>query len=181
MNNESENDPQFEPPAGSSMGVWMMIGFWLLLIGFGALGAKHLLERRQAANPPRIIPGDSNYGPILVLEGTRRGHYRVQGMVNGHPVNFLVDTGATEVSIPADVAARIGLKRGEASLARTANGTATIYDTKIQTLSIGPLQRFDVPAHISPGLVNSDALLGMSFLRHFNLAQAGNRLQIHEP
>lgn len=181
MNNESENDPGSEKPAGHTIGVWMTIAFWICFLGFAAVGAQRLIEERRAANPPRIVSQNTNNKPTILIEGTRRGHYRVQGLVNGYPVDFLVDTGATEVSIPADVAARIGLERGAASLAITANGTATIYDTEIQSLSIGPLQRFNVPAHISPGLVNSDALLGMSFLRHFNLAQEDNRLQINEP
>ena len=185
MNNESEPefDPEIDPqkPAGSSAGVWMAVGFWVLLLGFGALGAQKYIERQQAANPPLILGSDSGVGPAIALNGSRRGHYRVQGLVNGHPVDFLVDTGATEVSIPENVANRIGLRRGEAGYADTANGIATIYSTQIQTLTIGPLQRFNVPAHISPGLAEGDALLGMSFLRHFDLVQRGNQLQIQTP
>ena len=189
MNNES--GPEYRPnggdghrpekPAGSSAGVWMAFGFWILLLGFGALGAQKYLEKQNAAKPPIILSSQSTSGPAIALNGTRRGHYRVQGLVNGHPVDFLVDTGATEVSIPENVAKKIGLRRGEAGYAVTANGTATIYSTEIQTLTIGPLQRINVPAHISPGLTQSDALLGMSFLRHFDLVQRGNQLQIQTP
>lgn len=185
MNNES--DPEFDPKsdqekaAGSSAGVWMAIGFWVLLLGFGAAGAQKYVETQNAANPPLIIAPQSGSGPAIALNSTRRGHYRVQGLVNGHPVDFLVDTGATEVSIPESVAKRIGLRRGEAGYATTANGIATIYSAEIQTLNIGPLQRMNVAAHISPGLSESDALLGMSFLRHYDLVQRGNQLQIQTP
>ena len=181
MNNESEPEFDQENAAGSSAGVWMAIGFWVLLLGFGALGAQKYLEKKNAADPPLIIATQSGEGPAIALNGTRRGHYRVQGLVNGHPVDFLVDTGATEVSIPQSVAKRIGLRRGETGYASTANGVAVIYDTEIQSLSIGPLQRFNVAAHISPGLADTDALLGMSFLRHFDLVQRGNQLQIQMP
>jgi len=185
MNNESDpgfnRKPEQENQAGSSAGVWMAIGFWVLLLGFGALGAQKYLQKQSAAKPPLILSSQSGTGPAIALNGTRRGHYRVEGLVNGHPVNFLVDTGATEVSIPESVAKRIGLRRGKAGYATTANGTAVIYSTEIQTLNIGPLQRMNVAAHISPGLAESDALLGMSFLRHYDLVQRGNQLQIQTP
>ena len=193
MNNESdpEKGPEYRPgpadgpveqkPAGSSFGLWMAIGFWVLLLGFGTVGAQKYLEKQNEADPPLIIRSDSGTGPAIALNGTRRGHYRVQGLVNGHPVDFLVDTGATEVSIPENVAKMIGLRRGQAGYANTANGVATIYDTEIQSLTIGPLHRSNVAAHISPGLTDGDALLGMSFLRHFDLVQRGNQLQIQTP
>lgn len=159
----------------------MAIGFWILLLGFMALAAKKYLEISAQADPPRWIPQVSGEGPAIAIESSRRGHYRVQGFVNGQVVDFLVDTGATEVSIPVTVADKLGLRRGTAGLAQTANGIATIYDTQIDTLSIGPLSLSDVPAHISPGMQGNEALLGMSFLRHFTLVQQGSQLQIQTP
>ncbi len=181
MNNESDHEFDQEDPPGSSMAVWMTIGFWALMLGFGYLGAQHYLKQQRAADPPRILATEAGAGPAVILNGTRRGHYRVRGFINGHPVDFLVDTGATEVSIPAGLAREIGLVRGAPGMAHTANGLATIYDTQIGSLSIGPLQRTNVPAHISPGLGEGEALLGMSFLRHYNLVQRENQLQIQTP
>jgi len=164
MNNESDHDFDKEAPTGQNFGVWMTIGFWVFAMGFGVLGAQHWLAERDAADPPRIIASETGSGPAVVIDGTRYGHYRVQGLVNGHPVDFLVDTGATEVSIPEGIAVKIGLTKGEAGWADTANGVATIYDTDI-----------------SPGLEGGEALLGMSFLRHFTLVQTSNQLQIQTP
>jgi len=159
----------------------MLIGFWAIMLCFAVLGGQHWLEERAKANPPRILATSSGEGAAVSIEGTSRGHYRVQGLVNGQPVDFLVDTGATEVAIPGSVAERLGLRRGESSFAFTANGTAVIYDTEIATLQIGSLTRENVGAHISPGLEGDEALLGMSFLRHFTLHQSGTQLQIQEP
>jgi len=185
MNNESDHETRQEtgsaPAAGQSVGMWMMIGFWVLLLGFAILGAQHWLDEREKAAPARIISTQLGEGAAVLIDGSSRGHYRVQGLVNGQEVDFLIDTGATEVAIPAAVAQRLGLRRGARSLASTANGTAVIYDTEIATLQIGSLQRNNVTAHISPGLEGDQALLGMSFLRHFTLLQSGTQLQIQEP
>jgi len=182
MNDESDQEFGQEKPPGSNAAVWMTIGFWVLFLVFGTIGAQKWLEERQKADPARIIAAEAGNGPGIAIDGGRWGHYRVQGLVNGQVVDFLVDTGATEVSIPESVAERIGLIRGEPGFAETANGIATIYDTQIDTLEIGPLKRRNVAAHISPGLsAGHEALLGMSFLRHFTLVQAGDQLQIQTP
>jgi len=181
MNNESDPNSEPQKPTGGNLAVWMTLGFWILLLGFASIAAKQYLDRQMAADPPVWLPQTTGTGPAVAIDSTRRGHYRVQGFVNGQSVDFLVDTGATEVSFPESVAERLGLKRGAAGLARTANGTATIYDTNIDTLSIGPLSLSNVAAHVSPGMLGNEALLGMSFLRHFTLVQKGSQLQIQTP
>ena len=181
MNNESGRGSDSDKPAGGNLAVWMTVGFWVLLLAFAAIAAKQYRAKQLAANPPIWLPQSAQSGPAVAIDSTRRGHYRVQGFINGQSVDFLVDTGATEVSLPSSVAQRLGLEPGKAGFARTANGTATIYDTQIDTLSIGPLSRSNVPAHISPGMQGDEALLGMSFLRHFTLVQKGAQLQIQTP
>lgn len=181
MNNESDPDSGSQKPAGGNFGVVMAIGFWVLLLSFLAIAAKQYLDSNLAADPPRLLTQVNGESPAIAINSTRRGHYRVQGFINGQAVDFLVDTGATEVSIPSSVAVKLGLNRGAAGLARTANGTATIYQTQIDTLSIGPLSLTNVAAHISPGMQGNEALLGMSFLRHFTLVQQGTQLQILKP
>lgn len=181
MNNESDHDSGPQKPSGGNFGAWMAVGFWILLLSFVSIAAKQHLDKRMAADPPLYLPQATGSGPAVAINGSRRGHYRVQGFVNGQTVDFLVDTGATEVSIPSGVAERLNLRRGTTGLARTANGTVTIYDTTIDTLSIGPLSLSNVAANINPGMQGNEALLGMSFLRHFTLVQKGSQLQIQTP
>jgi len=181
--NSSQFEPENDPGAdgGRSMGLWMMLGFWAMIFGFGFLGARHYLAEQAKANPPHIVATKPGDGPAIAIDASRRGHYTVEGLVNGHPVSFLIDTGATLVSIPEHVAEQIGLQKGEAGLAITANGYSTVYDANVDTLEIGPLRQVNVAASISPGLTSDEALLGMSFLRHFTLVQVGDQLQIQTP
>jgi len=55
MNNESEHESGTEGPEKSSIGMGMMIGFWILILGFAVLGAQNWLEDQAIADPPRIL------------------------------------------------------------------------------------------------------------------------------
>ena len=113
----------------------------------------------------------------IVLASDRSGHYRVEGAINGHTVEFLVDTGATDVAVSEQTARMMGLEFGPRTVVMTAAGPVSAWKTRIDRVAAGSLERRNVRATITPGL-GSEALLGMSFLRHYRISQQGDRLVI---
>ena len=163
--------------AGARVGRWMFVAMWALLIGLGTLFAQRALDARSA---PTVRTGADGTAE-LELRADRLGHYSVTALVNGEPVEFLVDTGASGIALPADVADRLGLARGRSFPTRTANGTGRSWATRLDTLRVGPFERRDVPASITPGLDGGAGLLGTSFLRQFELLQREGQLLLREP
>ena len=112
----------------------------------------------------------------VILEQNRLGHYIVDGEINAYPVTFLLDTGATQVSIPEQVANQLNLPRYGQYPVTTANGSVTVRQTRIDQLTIGNITLRDVEAHINPGMRSNEILLGMSALKRVEFSQRGNRL-----
>jgi len=73
----------------------------------------------------------------IVLRSGRHGHYVTTGRINNEKVTFLVDTGASYVSVPQHVARKAGLQKGRPIAASTANGVVVVYATTLDTISIG--------------------------------------------
>jgi len=92
------------------------------------------------------------------------GHFWVEGSLNGVPVKFLVDSGATMTTIGRDTAAAAGVpvSDGRNQVVRTGNGMLRVASGRADTLSIGPIERSDVGLHIA----DSEDLnvLGMNYL-----------------
>jgi aspartyl protease family protein len=116
----------------------------------------------------------------VVLERNRYGHYLADGTINGHDVTFIIDTGASDVSIPAHLADTIGLHRGAARVYSTANGPATSYTTTLTRIALGGIAQENIRASINPNVDTDEVLLGMSFLRHLELIQRGSTLTIRQ-
>ncbi len=177
MTTDSGREPDDE---STRIGQWMIIAFWLLLLGFGTWFVQQWLEKRELGQIPTDIstPGGTK---SVQLEADRWGHYVVSGQINGHQVTFLVDTGASGVSVPSSVANRVGLRAGREFPVSTANGTITVRETLLDELAIGHISRKNVRASINSSMDGEAALLGMTFLRHFELIQKNERLTIREP
>ena len=112
------------------------------------------------------------------LERNYLGHYLANGTINQYPVAFLLDTGATDVVIPATIAEKLNLKRGRAGRAMTANGAITIFETNIDHLSLGEINLYNVRASINPSMSSTKVLLGMSALGRIEFAQDGSSLTL---
>ncbi len=164
----------------SSMGKWMIITLWILILAFGTFFAQKWLDKRARGQIPVNIASPN--GKVSVqLESDGRGHYVVEGLVNGESVTFLVDTGASGVSIPGNVAKKLALRPGYAYPVSTANGTITVRGTTLNELAIGNLMLENVEASINDAMDGDVGLLGMTFLRHFELVQRDGLLTIREP
>jgi len=162
-----------------SIGRYMIIGMWVVGLALATLLMNNWLEKQRNPNNAVVtsLAGDKRQ---ITLRRGRHGHYLLTGKINGFSVDFLIDTGATSVSIPADFAERIGLHRGTAIRISTANGISTAYQTRIDSLEMGDLEVRNATAHINPGL-SDEVLLGMSVLKHYELVQRGETLVIREP
>lgn len=145
----------------------------LALLGALWLFFDDLLERRH--NPNRtlsVTPGAQE----LTLQRNRAGHYVVPGTLNGQPVSFLLDTGATQVSIPAHLGDRLGIIPGPSARTATANGPVTVRLATIESLKIGPFTLKGIAGQLNPGQLDDQILLGMSALRHLEFSQRGDVL-----
>ena len=150
----------------------MALAASLLMLGMFYLYFDSSLQARN--NPNRqlqIAPGAE-----LVLKRSHDGHYVFPGAINGQPVTFLLDTGATLVSVPAHLAGELGLKAGAYQQAITANGTVTTRATRLDVLAFGPFRLRGVPASLNPGIRGDQVLLGMSALKHLEFTQRGDTL-----
>jgi len=162
------------------LGKGMIIAAWILLLALLTLFFNDYLQKQHNPNQKLVNQSSSHDVREVTLQQNRSGHYVATGTVNGLPVVFLLDTGATIVSIPQTVAERLNLEPGAPLLASTANGVVKTYSTRLDNVSLGPIQVEDVRASINPSMGGEDILLGMSFLRHLEFTQRGNSLIIRQ-
>ena len=158
----------------------IMVGaMWLLLLGLLTVFFNDFLEKQH--NPNQQIASVQRDGQQeLVLQRNKYGHYVASGMINQQPVVFMLDTGATDISIPLKVAKRLGLQPGRAVTYQTANGPALNYATQLDSVSLGNITLYNLPASINPNVNQDDVLLGMSFLKHLEFSQKGNTLTLRQ-
>ncbi len=112
----------------------------------------------------------------LVLGQGRGGHYFVDGAVNGHYLNFVVDTGASLVTLPVGAATSAGLQCRERAAINTANGTSSACVVRIDKLSFGGFTLQDVDALVAPNL--TQPLLGMNVLSRFHVDQGNSQMRL---
>ena len=116
----------------------------------------------------------------VVLLRNRQGHYVSAGTINGRPVTFLLDTGATDVAVPAGIAKRLDLKHGARARVITAAGVVPVVSTTINQLTLGHILLNDVSASITPSMGGEMILLGMSALKQIEFTQRGNTLTLRQ-
>lgn len=111
------------------------------------------------------------------LTADPRGHFVVDGQINGGPVRFLVDTGATTVSLSSADAKRLGIdyRKGQPGLMGTANGATVAYRVKLDTVRVGDIVVNNVEAAVLEGEIPF-ALLGMSFLNRMEMKRVGETM-----
>lgn len=141
---------------------------WLVIILALVLGYSYkndILNSRLGAElmPNRLrAHGDGT----LSLRAREGGHFFVEAEVNGVPVNFMIDTGASDVTLSKEDAQRAGLSPETLSYTRqysTANGIIGGAPVRLSVLQIGPLRLHDFPASVNGGQLDT-SLLGMEAL-----------------
>lgn len=123
----------------------------------------------------------SSAGASAVLTADNNGHFLTTGTINGTSVRFLVDTGATLISLGAADARRIGIdpRKGQAIMVSTANGQATVSKVRLDTVRIGELvvNGVDAVVHSQDMPIN---LLGMSFLNRMEMQRDGQTMTLKQ-
>lgn len=152
-----------------------VIGLILLTRFFGDWQAD---QNNPNQNPMSGIAADGSRE--IQLLRNRSGHYITNGKINGQTVQFLLDTGATDVVIPEDIARKLNLEYGYPSRANTANGVVTIYNTKIASLQLGEVELRNVRGSINPHMKTGSILLGMSALKQLELIQRDRHLTLRQ-
>jgi aspartyl protease family protein len=115
----------------------------------------------------------------VTLAADARGHFFSEGAVNGNPVRFLVDTGATTVALPASDAVRLGIdyRKGDRGFSNTAGGVVPIYRVRLDTVRLGSIELTGVEGVVLEGGLDI-ALLGMSFLNRVEMKRDGQLMTL---
>jgi len=154
----------------------MILAAWLLALTLLTLFFGKMLDHQE--NPNRQVRGQTTREGVqeVRLLRNRSGHYLADGKINGHPVVFLIDTGATDVALPQALADRLGVQPGAWGWSQTANGVVQSGYTRLASIELGGIELRDVRASILPNMDSDQVLLGMSFLRKLELIQSGDTL-----
>lgn len=128
-----------------------------------------------AASGPAGNPRDS--GQRIVLGAGSDGHFQVHGSIGGVSVRFLVDTGATAISMSQREAERLGLpwRGGKRITLQTANGVASAWRISIDRVRIGDVELHQVDTVVSQQDLPV-VLLGNSFLNRFRMQRDGDQM-----
>ena len=132
----------------------------------GAAPAARAVTATPAA-PAHLPPEKASGARSVVVPRDARGHFQVDGRVDGRSLSFMVDTGASVIALTASDAARLGIHPSPwefVAEVRTANGTVRAAPTRLDAVEIGDLVVRDVAALVLPDKALSDNLLGLSFL-----------------
>lgn len=169
-----------QAPPTKRIGTGMFILAWLvailLLVGF----FSGVLEKQENPNQKPVTREGLSGKKEVILQANRQHHYLVNGQINGQQVVFLLDTGATHVAIPAKLAKKLDLIKGQRQTVITASGRSIAYQTTINSLRIGDILLQDIHASINPDMPGEVILLGMSALRELEFTQTGDALILRQ-
>lgn len=158
-----------------------------LLSAQGSQAEVEIAGKRQTLRlgegPVSAAPGAPEAGDRrrIVLHAGSNGHFRTQGQINGRTVNFIVDTGASVVSMSVTDAEAIGLRYqpGQTVQVSTANGVTVGWRVKLSTVRLGSLDVYDVEALVTPAPMPY-VLLGNSYLTRFQMTRTNDQLVLEQ-
>jgi aspartyl protease family protein len=133
---------------------------------------------RAPVSAPRAGAGEE----VRVYRDTD-GMFTTTGSINGLPVGFLVDTGASSVAMNAGEARRLGIDfrvDGESTYVSTASGVARAYSVRLDRVKVGSIELRNVEAVVVDGSSPTEVLLGMSFLQRLELLNQGDHLTLRK-
>ena len=117
--------------------------------------------------PGRPVTVSDGNGPAVLIRKSLNGHFEAAAEINGKPVNFLIDTGATSIALSHDDALRVGFTDDDLTYSldiNTANGRARAAAVTLDTVTVGTVVRSGLRAMVAePGRLDQ-SLLGMNFI-----------------
>ena len=136
-------------------------------------------KRRRMQIGQSVVSAAQAEKPGLTLMADARGHFVAPGSINGEAMRFLVDTGATFVSMGASDArrARIDLSKGTPGMTMTANGVVRVWRVSVKSVKLGNITLHDIDASVHEHDMPI-VLLGMSFLNRMEMRRDGTSLTL---
>lgn len=158
-------------------------GVKLLFVGHDDAVVEINGQRRnlRLGETPVNVGSLGRSGQRITLLADGRGHFVSSGTINGHNMDFVVDTGASLVGIGRPDAERIGLnyQKGQPVRLSTANGIAQGWRIKLDSIRIGDVEVFGVEAIVTPQPMPF-VLLGNSFLTEFQMTRMNDRMVLEK-
>ena len=136
------------------------------------------LDRRLDGRVHAAVESPQGRDDVLIFRD-RRGMFKTVGSINGLPVGFLVDTGASSVAMNSTQARRLGIDfrvQGEPTYVTTASDVTRGYHLKLNVVKVGAIQLRNVTAVVLDGEQPAEVLLGMSFLGRVAMINESDKL-----
>ncbi|SCB43194.1 retropepsin-like aspartic protease family protein [Rhizobium multihospitium] len=148
---------------------------WFVIIMALATAYIYRYDAEQVGNRvfAGLMPGHavvvttSEGGQEVILHKRSSGHFEARVMINGQPIDMLIDTGASTIALSQEDAERVGIIPENLTYSQTvltANGRARAAPVELGSVAIGPIKRRDVEASVAEAGKLDQSLLGMSFL-----------------
>ena len=117
----------------------------------------------------------------VTIKADAMGMYKISGQINGKTVEFLVDTGATLVSMSSDLAEQLKIKyeKGKKVQMMTAKGPSIAYVVKLNKVKVGNIELYNITGSVSDDMTGR-ALLGMSFLGKLDMKREGKYMVLEK-
>ena len=122
-------------------------------------------------------------GEKLIIAPDSGGMYSISGSINGSHIDFVVDTGASLVSMNSNIAKRLGIDyklKGEEGSSYTASGKDKIYIVNLKKVRVGNIELTNIEGAVHEGVFPVITLLGMSFLNKLDMKREGRVMELHK-
>ncbi len=158
------------------LGKVMVILTWVIILALLTFFFNQWFKKTQMNTKATISLSEGVQQ--TVLQRNYLNHYVAEGLINQQKVLLLVDTGASQVTVPGALAEKLHLKKGMRVKAQTAGGEVEVYQTIIDELVLGHIVLHNVRASINPHMDDEEVLLGMSALKNIKFIQEGDTLTL---
>jgi aspartyl protease family protein len=162
-----------------------MLFAWFLIIIALLVTSVYWEDLKQTKFYASLVPGHAIKQPDGSLEFYKAedGHFHILARVNGQEIEFMLDTGASDIVLTQKDAKKLGIDVENLNYNRiynTANGQTRGASIALGSFEVGDIKKFDLPASVNEGKMDG-SLLGMSFLEKLHSFKIeGNKLTLYK-